>query len=79
MPSFGDWGYVLAAKRAIEPSNYRLNVPTQYLDTVTVQKLFHFEEDLAKPDDIEVNGLDKPALLEYFLHDWSQWTKEKIK
>ncbi len=79
VPSFGDWGFVLASNREIEPSNYTLDVPTKYLDSTTVKKLFHFEEDLSKPIDIEANELDRPALLEYFLHDWSQWAKDKIK
>ncbi|MEM9992041.1 MAG: polyamine aminopropyltransferase, partial [Bacteroidota bacterium] len=49
VPSFGDWGFVMASKQLIEPSAYQLDVPTQYLDTSTVKKHFHFEEDIQKP------------------------------
>lgn len=77
VPSFGDWGFVLATDYAIENPALVPQVQTQYLDSIIVKKLFYFEQDIDHPGDIEVNQLDRLPLLDYFLKEWSKWKKEK--
>jgi len=77
VPSFGDWGFHIAANQEIKPMEYKAVVPCKYLDEVIVPQLFIFEKDIAKPGGIEPNRLDQPALLHYFLEDWEKLRREK--
>ncbi|MFK7809103.1 MAG: polyamine aminopropyltransferase, partial [Saprospiraceae bacterium] len=60
VPSFGDWGFHLAANHEVDPTKYKEEVATKYLDASIVPQLFLFEKDVAKPEDIEANRLDQP-------------------
>ena len=77
VPSFGEWGFYIASDRAIEPQTWQINVPTQFLDSTILSHLFYLGKDNASPNDMKINRLDQPALLEYFLKDWAVWSREK--
>lgn len=77
VPSFGDWGFVAAAKYPLDLQNYNADYPVKYLEPDLVKSLFFFEKDIANPGDIEVNYLDRPVILGYFLEDWERWRKDK--
>ncbi|PHI18221.1 hypothetical protein CEQ90_18985 [Lewinellaceae bacterium SD302] len=77
VPSFGLWGFVMATQRPIDPEQFRADVPTRFLDTATVNRLFEFPPDLKPTSEYAVNRLDRPVLLDYFLADWSKWQREK--
>lgn len=78
VPSFGDWGFIIASNRTIDPQNFETpNIPLRYLDKENVSRMFYFEKDIANPQNIEVNRLDHPVLLNYYLEDWSRWFKDK--
>lgn len=77
VPSFGDWGFVMASKRDLEPQKYTSDYPVKYLDTTLVRNMFFFEKDIKNPNNLEINYLDNPVLLKYFLEDWEKWRKEK--
>lgn len=69
VPSFGDWGFILASKRRDYAPPEKITVPTRYLDAVTVRELFHFPADmpaLAMPP----NRLNEQSLVRYFDEDW---------
>lgn len=69
VPSFGDWGFILAGKRTDYTPPDTLTVPTRYLDSATVKELFHFPSDmpaLAMPP----NRLNEQSLVRYFDEDW---------
>ncbi len=73
IPSFGDWGFVLAAKGPLKsPDETAIEVTTRYLDQATLARLFGFEKDLAATP-VAVNTLDRPVLLDYYLDGWRQW------
>ena len=68
VPSFGDWGFVLAGHRA----DYRippLRVPTRYLSDATMRELFVFPKDMARRS-MPANRLDEQSLVRYFDEDW---------
>lgn len=77
VPSFGDWGFHIAANQSINPKEFKEVVSCKYLDEVIVPQLFIFEKDIARPEGIEANRLDQPALLHYFLEDWEKLRREK--
>ncbi|MGB3431050.1 polyamine aminopropyltransferase [Achromobacter sp.] len=69
VPSFGDWGFILASKRRDYEPPAKITVPTRYLDPVTTRELFHFPADmpaLAMPP----NRLNEQSLVRYFDEDW---------
>lgn len=69
VPSFGDWGFILAGKRRDYTPPDKVSVPTRYLDAATLRELFHFPADmpaLAMPP----NRLNEQSLVRYFDEDW---------
>ena len=69
VPSFGDWGFILAGKLRYYTPPDAISVPTRYLDPATLRELFHFPADmpaLAMPP----NRLNEQSLVRYFDEDW---------
>ncbi|MEM9835185.1 MAG: polyamine aminopropyltransferase [Bacteroidota bacterium] len=79
VPSFGEWGFVMASPAPFQAQNFRTDVPTKYLDNNLLPTLFYFSRDLQRPEQIDINRLDRPALLDYFLADWSRWQREETR
>ena len=69
VPSFGEWGFVLAGKGATFPVPERFDVPTRYLTAATAAEMFRFPPDMARRD-IEPNYLNTQILVHYFEEDW---------
>ena len=68
LPSFGDWGYVLATKvPPREPSE--LPQALNYLDAATFAALFDLPADTARVP-TRVNRLVSQALVSYYLDEW---------
>ena len=74
IPSFGDWGFVMASSLKRNIQNPTLNIPTRFLDTNIYKKLFLFEKDIQRTD-ISVNELDKGILLNYYLNGWRYYSR----
>ena len=72
VPSFGDWGYVLAAPRALNAAQARIAVDTRFLNQATLREMFVLSRDLAKVP-VDTSTLDRPAILNYYRDDWRQW------
>lgn len=70
VPSFGEWGYVLAGRRAYRPPE-KYDVPTRFLTSETTPALFDFPKDMARVE-AEVNRLNNQALVRYFEREWGQ-------
>lgn len=69
VPSFGEWGFVLAGKGAAFPMPERFDVPTRYLTAATAAEMFRFPPDMARRD-VEPNYLNTQILVHYFEEDW---------
>lgn len=69
VPSFGEWGYVMANQtgKFLIPEHYR--VPTRYLDAETTREMFVFPKDMQRRA-VEPNHLNTQKLVEYFEADW---------
>lgn len=76
VPSFGDWGFVLAARQPLTTANARLGqgIPTRFLNDQGFAKLFVFPKDLKAPQ-VEASTLDRPVILSYYLDGWRHWPR----
>lgn len=69
VPSFGEWGFVLAGRRTVDVDQLGVSVETRFLDAPTLQSLFVFGKDIARVD-TEVTRLDDPVLHRYYETGW---------
>ena len=75
VPSFGEWGFVLASKREIDPKQLSPSVPTRFLNSETLQAMFSFSRDMESGEDIRTNRIDRPILYEYYKRGWNQFNE----
>ncbi|MDP3153776.1 MAG: polyamine aminopropyltransferase [Archangium sp.] len=71
VPSFGEWGYVLAS---VGPSSPQHPLPDElrFLTEETMPTLFQFPKDMeAVP--AEVNRLNNQVLVHYYEDEWRRW------
>lgn len=70
VPSFGDWGFLLAghADTRFEPPR-EYAVATRFLNAQTTAAMFAFAPDLVRPD-VQPNRLDSQILVRYYERDW---------
>ncbi len=72
IPSFGDWGFVLAKREPINWDDISIEVETEFLTTEVLTGLRSFGKDIdGEQLEIEVNTLIDPILLEKYLKAWS--------
>ncbi len=69
VPSFGEWGFVLAGRRPYDPRDGTLPEGLRFLTPSLVPQLFDFPLDM-QPVAAEVNRLDDPVLVRYYEQDW---------
>lgn len=72
VPSFGDWGFVLAGNLPINISKIDIKVPAKYIENKAIENYFYIEKDLYRKN-IKPSTLDKPKILEYYLNGWRYW------
>jgi spermidine synthase len=70
VPSFGEWGYVLAAHGEWQPPG-RLPAGLRFLTPQNVAMLFEFPPDLA-PVPAEPNRLFDQVLVRYYDREWRE-------
>ncbi len=72
VPSFGDWGYILATKRpAGRPESVTPGIEMRWLDDEVLGALFVFGKDQRPPDgEIEVNRIGDLELVRYYDAEW---------
>lgn len=71
VPSFGEWGFILASKQPgyLPPRSYPL--PMRYLNDATTRDMFTFPPDM-RPLPMAPNRLNTQSLVREFEHDWRQ-------
>lgn len=69
VPSFGDWGFVLADKNNGFGIPARYEVPTRFLDAEISREMFHFPRDM-QVKDVKPNYLNTQSLVDYYEQDW---------
>jgi spermidine synthase len=81
VPSFGDWGFALVSRSAIEhPQALSRELPQpealRFLSSEMVPTLFKFPAD-QQPLDVEINRLDTQMLVRYYDQDLGAFTRPK--
>jgi spermidine synthase len=73
VPSFGDWGFVLAARSAAPPLALPSAAPSlRFLDAATLQAAAVFPRDQARIA-VEPSTLLQPRVLEYARTEWNDY------
>jgi spermidine synthase len=65
VPSFGEWGFVLAALRPLRAEHVKIDVPTRYLTTELARTLFVLPKDMG-PRATAINRLDNQVLVRLY-------------
>jgi len=73
VPSFGEWGFALAARQPIDPNRLAVSVSTRFLNTQRMQAMFSFGNDAGPPESVEINRLEYPVLHEYYKRGWKRF------
>jgi spermidine synthase len=71
VPSFGEWGYVLASKHALTAT---VSMPRdlRYINDSSMRAMFTFPPDMDRVP-VEINRLDNQILVHYFDTEWSRY------
>jgi len=69
VPSFGEWGFILAGARAWQPPEH-LPGDLRFLTPATMSAMFDFPRDM-QPVPTEVNRLNDQVLVRYYEREWS--------
>ena len=72
IPSFGEWGFVMASKFPIHFENYKPLKNLKYLDKEVLRRMEIFEKDNAWLK-VEPNKLSTHKLIEYYDKGWVVW------
>ncbi len=73
VPSFGEWGYIIATPAEKEISFHSLPSGLKFLDSATLEQLFIFPEDMRTKAELQLNKLNNQALVHYFEEEWSKY------
>jgi spermidine synthase len=73
VPSFGEWGYVLAGQAPYQPST-ALPSGLRFLTEAALRPLFEFPADM-RPMPAEANRLDDQVLVRYYEREWSEFSR----
>jgi spermidine synthase len=75
VPSFGDWGFVMASRFPVDPAKLTLKteIPLKFLTNEVMPTLFVFPRDAQPKGEIRVNRLDDQALVKYYRQGWRRF------
>lgn len=71
VPSFGEWGFMLAGRQELPAVATSLPVPTRYLTPTLMAQMFEFPPDMRRIP-VEANHLNTQPLVRYFEQDWAK-------
>jgi spermidine synthase len=71
VPSFGEWGYVIATRKPYTPPK-KYPDGLRYVSYETSREMFHFPADMSKVA-TKIQRLDDQALVRYFDQEWSEY------
>jgi spermidine synthase len=72
VPSFGEWGYVMASPTALHQQQHKLPEGLRYFATAVFPQMCLFTADMAKRL-VHPNQLNNQALVQYFEDEWGQY------
>jgi spermidine synthase len=78
VPSFGEWGFVLAGPQLPRRERLDLPVPTRYLTAEMLPAMFALSKDI-RPVPLEVSTLDRPVVLTYYGNGYQRWARTEAE
>jgi len=72
VPSFGQWGFVMASKRPLDPSTLSVRVETKHLTDALMRSLFVFGKDTAEVE-TPANHIDDHPLVRLYAEGYSRY------
>jgi len=72
VPSFGEWGYILASKQTFETPSRLDAEPMQFLNDALLPTLFVFGRDTDRVP-TEINLLNNQTLVQTYEREWARW------
>jgi spermidine synthase len=73
VPSFGDWGFIMASDNSLDTLSSRdVFEHGQFLSPSLLPAMRTFAKDQARVD-VEINSIDQPKLLAYYLEGWKKF------
>ncbi len=72
VPSFGEWGFVLASPVEEPPLRLPDDVPMQWLNETILSQATTFDSDTSTVE-TTVNTLNNPVLHRYYTQGWREW------
>jgi len=73
VPSFGEWGFVMAAREPIDPKRLSIRVATRFLNPARMGAMFSFGKDTLIDKELEINRLEFPVLDQYYKRGWGRF------
>lgn len=71
VPSFGEWGFLLASRHELELSG-DFPISTKFLNQAEIARLFNFPADMSRVE-ARSNRLFDQVLVRYFQEDWGRY------
>ena len=75
VPSFGEWGFLLASREDVKFEGGRMPFATRFLNTQEIAPLFSFPNDMSRVE-VKTNRIWDQVLVRYFQEDWGQFGRE---
>ncbi len=72
VPSFGEWGYVMATKNHSWKNDGTFAAGLRYVNAATIRDMMFFPPDMAEVP-TEINRLNNQVLVHYFENDWGPY------
>lgn len=72
IPSFGEWGFVLASRSSVGNTLGTLPEKLKFLSQATFQEMIHFPQDMNRVE-TGVNSLNNQLLVQVFEKEWSNY------
>jgi len=70
VPSFGEWGFIMAGKNQPKLPTEIKNIPMRFLNNQTLTAMAIFPKDMEQQD-TDINKLNNQMLVHYFEKEWS--------
>lgn len=76
VPSFGEWGYIMALKNDSYQLPDTFSVEKKYISRAVMEQMLQFPDDMKSHETLEVNKLNNQALVAYFEEEWGKYLEQ---
>lgn len=73
VPSFGEWGYVMAMNTRQYQLPDTFAIEKKYISKAVMEQMLQFPEDMKTKEVLQINKLNNQALVTYFEDEWGKY------